>query len=173
MGFGKNNTGVILRENPSVALGTLASGVAAKLGGGITIADDFRMLKAEIGVGITGLTSGEGGQLYFGLCNGELSAAEVEASLEASGPTDRNDRGLQELAERFVRMMGKTVDQGVITAEQNFVGHDGGSILIEKPRWTFSNPEGWDWWIYNNGPDPLTTGATIRGLATIYGLWLT
>jgi len=173
MGFGKNNTGALLRENPSVALSTLASGVALKLTGSITPTEDFRMLKAEIGAGITGLTGNEGNQIFFGLCNGELTAAEIEEAIEAVGPTDRNDRLLVERAERFVKILSKTNRFENGQTEREFMNESGGPIIVTKPRWTFSNTEGWDWFVYNNGLNALTTGATVRALATIYGLWLT
>ncbi len=167
MGFGKNNTGAILRSKESIALGTLNVDTAIKLGSGITISEDFRLLKIEVWAHIDGLTAGEGDGLMIGIANGELTVAEIAEALLADGPSDRNDRVKTERAERFVKIFGSLND-----LQHLFRGENGGHMLIVKPRWTFSNPEGWDLFIFNNGVQ-FTTGATAKLIVTFYGLWLT
>ncbi len=171
MGFGKGNTGVIIRSHQTVALGTLAAVTAIKLGSDISITEDFRMLKSEVLGFIEGLTAGEGTGLMLGIANGELSVAEIVECLLADGPDDRNDRLKQEKAERYVKIVaqyegGKADTAGVL------VGENADRKLTVKPRWTFSNPEGWDWFIFNAGGSALTTGATAKLITTDYGLWL-
>lgn len=166
MGFGKNSTGAILRSKETVALVTLAADTAIKLTSNISIAEDFRMLRAEVWAHVDGLTAGEGDGLTIGIANGDLSVTEIAEALLVDGPVNRNDRVKQERAERFVKVFGSLND-----LQHLFRGENGGHMLIVKPRWTFANPEGWDLFIFNNGL-ALTTGATVRLIATYYGLWL-
>jgi len=173
MGFGKQNTGVIIRSTETIALGTLANVTAIKLGSGVTIQEDFRMLKEEIFAVVTGLTAGEGEGLCLGIANGELSVTEIQECLVADGPVDRNDRAAQERAERFVKLFAAVGGDGNASGISRVMyGEDGGPKIVVKPRWTFSDPEGWDHFVWNNGV-ALTTGATIRIVVVSYGVWLT
>jgi len=170
MGFGKNGTGAILRTKETVGLATLAADAAIKLTSGITPKEDFRMLKAEIIAHVEGITTLEGTGLMIGIANGDLSVTEIAEAILADGPNDRNDRVKQEKAERFVKTFG-LLDKQLSQTGGNFVGKGGDRVLEVKPRWTFSDPEGWDLFIFNNG-NTLTTGATVELIATYYGLWL-
>jgi len=172
MGFGKNGTGAMLRSTETIALSTLASETAIKFGSSITLDEDFRMLKAEIFAHVAGLTAGEGEGLILGIANGELSVAEIAECFLVDGPVDRNDRVKTERAERFVKPMS-ALDIVLAGTEEQFHGDGGGPMVTAKPRWTFSNPEGWDFFIYNNGPSALTTGAVARLIGTYYGVWVT
>ncbi len=164
MGFGKGGTGAIIREDTSIALATLAAKTGI-LVGSITLGEDFRMLKSIITANIDGLTQSEGPfELY--LVNGALTLAQCEEAIEANGPTDRNDPVNSERVERFVRFVGQ------------FSQDDSSGVfaqLVEeiKPRWTFSNPEGWDWMLYNASAGNLTTGASVFLKVTHYGVWVT
>ncbi len=165
MGFGKNSTGAILRSKETIALGTLGVDTAIVFGSGITIGNNFRLLKSEGFAHVDGLTSGEGGGLCIGIANGELTVAEIAECLLADGPSDRNDRVKQSRAERFVKLFGQLDDlQHVMRGAEGYA-------LKVNPRWTFSNPEGWNFFIFNNGLQ-LTTGATAKSVLTHYGLWL-
>ncbi len=166
MGFGKNRTGAILRSKETIALLTLAEDTAIKFGSGITIAEDFRMLKAEVFAFVEGLTAGDGEGLMIGIANGDLTVTEIAEAIIVDGPVNRNDRVKTERAERFVKVFGLLND-----LQHFFSGENGGRQMNVKPRWTFSNPEGWDFFIYNAG-SALTTGATAKLVGTYYGLWL-
>ncbi len=169
-----SETGVIIRENTSQALGALAATAAIKVDPDAVMEEDFRMLKSEIFAQIEGLTAGEGVQLLFGIANGELTATEIGECLNTDGPVDRNDRANKEMAERFVKVLGMfTGDQGnQAIATEKTINTDGRPLIV-KPRWTFSNPEGWAFFVYNQGADVLTTNATVRVIATNYGVWVT
>ncbi len=167
MGFGKNNTGVIIRSKETIALATLAVDTAIKFTSGVSITEDFRMLKSQVWAHIDGLTSGEGDGLLIGICNGDLTVTQIKDALLADGPQDRNDKTRTDKANSLVRIFGSLND-----LQHIFRGENGGHMLIDKPRWTFSNPEGWDYFVFNNGLQ-LTTGATAKLISTIYGLWLT
>ncbi len=170
MGFGKQGTGAILRETASVALGGLTNITAIKLASGLAITEDFRILKTELYAHIKNLTGGDGEGLLLGLANGELTVAEIVECIEADGPEDRNDRVLQERAERFVKLIaGVITPLGILNTQ--FLNENGGPMITVKPRWTFSDPEGWDYFVYNTSDD-ITTGATCTLTAVHYGVWV-
>ncbi len=170
MGFGKDGTGAIVRENSATALGALAANVTIKLAT-LTLGEDFRILKSEIFSHIEGLTAGQGIGLLLGIANNELSVTEIAAAVNNNGPTDLNDRVSQELSERNVKILSSALllDSGGISRQ--FIGDDGGPKTISKHRWTYSNPEGWCFFIHNDG-QTLTTGATCRIAATHFGMWV-
>ncbi len=172
MGFGKGGTGVIIREDSTVTLGTLA-GKTGILISSAQIEEDFRMLKSIIAAHIDGLTAGDG-PLSLYQVNGELFLAECEEAIEMDGPVDRNDRLNTERAERYVKLVGWFVPDGQGTSAI-LVGPGGsvGAPAEVKPRWTFSNPEAWDYMIYNESAGNLTTGASVFLKATHYGVWVT
>ncbi len=171
MGFGKSGTGVIIREDSSVALGTLNAKTGILIGSP-TITEDFRVLKSRIAVHIDGLTLGDGPNTLY-MVNGELSLAECEEAIELNGPLDRNDRVAQEQAERFVQLVGWFAAGGVNNGVAQILMAAGGSPVVEhKPRWTFSNPEGWDYMIYNESAGNLVTGASAFLKAQHFGVWV-
>ncbi len=172
MGFGKNNTGVIIREDIDGVPGALVNG-AVDVAGGPSLTEDFRLLKSEVTCSIRGLTGPQGEGLLLGIANGELTSAEIAECLSVNGPVDRNDRLAIEKAERFCKIFGATgPNKGDGSTTQTFYGIDGGPLMEVKPRWTFSDPEAWNWFIYNNGL-VLTTGSTYQLLITNYGVWVT
>ncbi len=162
----------ILRTQESEAILTLAANTALKIEAGqLTITEDFRMARAEVAAHIEGLTATEGSGVMFGICNGELTEAEIAECLVADGPTNPTDRLGVERAGRFVRILS----QSEITETDTttiFKNDTGGPLIKEKVNWTFTDTNGWDWFIYNDGPGAFQTGATVRLLSTIYGGWL-
>ncbi len=172
MGFGKNKTGVIIRENmtePMLGLGDQA----ARLGTDLILEDDFRMLKTEVTAEIVGMTANEQEGLLFGICDGELTESEVAEVLALDGPVDRNDNLADERAMRPVWVLGVS-DEALSGGDHvRFRGKLNAPIIEAKPRWTFSNPEGWDWFVFNNQGGALTTGGTFKVIATSYGVWVT
>ncbi len=164
-------TGVIIRENTAEAIGTLAN-QNVKRNTDLVLEEDFRMLKTEVQAIITGATTGQSTGLLFGIADGELTDTEVEEVLVLDGPVDRNDNLAQERAGRFVKTLGMFV-RGATTETLHAVGIEGGPMIISKPRWTFSNPEGWVWFVFNNSQGSFTTGATLAVTATSYGVWVT
>lgn len=173
MGFGKDHKGVMIREFASdIALGALAHDDLVLIPSGVSPTEDFRMLKAELAVIAQGLTSGQGVGLIFGICNGELTDAEVEEAIEATGPVDRNDRVAEERATRNVKILSILDSRGGAETEMVFKGEHDSPIIVTKHRWTYSDPEGWNYFIYNAGA-ALTTGASVSVIGTLFGLWLT
>ncbi len=172
MGFGKDGKGTMIREDVSITLGALANSAGVQ-GDSPFLTEDFRVLKTIAQVGGNGVTAGEGAGLLLFLTNGELSTGEVEQAIELSGPVDRNDRLGTEQAGRYVTLVGYS---DVVAGADNIISfrdvNTNSPILTIKPRWTFSDPEGWDWFVYNTA-GALTTGGAVRVIATHYGVWVT
>ncbi len=172
MGFGKDGKGAIIREDVTLAHTTFTARTAQKLAGlsGL-ITKNFRMLKVEVMAHIQGLTAGEADMLAFGICNGELTNGEIAECLQPNGPRDRNDRVLTERAERYVTILAYAGPKDNDQLKCFYTGKLGERLIVHKPRWTFSEPEGWSWFVYNNGTT-LTTGSLSSVVATIYGIWV-
>nr|AGA18261.1 hypothetical protein [uncultured marine virus] len=137
---------------------------------GPTITEDFRVMKSVVNAVINGLTEGDGEGLIFGIANNDLSNAEIEESIEAEGPLDKNDRIKEERATRWVKVLGEFVPDHPTTARR-LVGFGDSVGLISKDRWTYNNPEGWQWFIYNIGGS-ISTGSLLQLIATHYGVWV-
>ncbi len=169
MGFGKDGKGVIITEVRQQALGTLGNVTAITIATPLVMAEDFRMIKTEFSALVTALTGGEGNGLMVGIANGELSVTEIAEAIAANGPLNRNDRGRDERVMRFVKLLGAIDEVG--QTSHAFKNEGGGPMIEETIRWTFSNPEGWQWFIWNHGT-ALTTGSSVRLRAKNYGVWL-
>lgn len=82
----------------------------------------------------------------------------------------------EEIASRWVRRIAALMPPTVNETERMFVNKYGGPLIEFNPRWTFrrgrtSTEGGWNWAVYNDGVT-ITTGSTIRILATHYGVWV-
>lgn len=175
MGFGKDGKGVIIHEDVTITLGALAS-QGGTLINALAIDEDVRILKSIIVATITGLTAGEGNGLLLYMTESDLTIASVEANIELNGPVSRGDPAAEEIASRWVRLVGVTSHVEVNTSH-SFDNDKGGPILEVKPRWTFirrrtSTEGGWNWVVYNNGAS-ITTGAAVQLKAIHYGVWVT
>lgn len=169
MGFGKDGLGVIIRESRNTTLGTLANSTGLFIGTKLATLERFRMLKTEVFASVTALSSGDGTGLYFGLADGDLTLAEVEAAIEANGPLGPNDPIAEEISERPVWIFGALSHE--LSTEAIFHNMEGGDIMVGKPRWTFARTKSWNWFVYNMGAAP-TTGATIRMRSKSFGVWV-
>ncbi len=161
----------MIREDITHTLGTLASKAGLKpTSGGLSgnATEDFRVLKSEGFSAIAGLTIGNGALALY-MVNGELGLAEIEEAIEQNAPQDRNDRLAQERAERWVRLVGVYVPSG----SGSVATLNGTGLLKFNPRWTFSDPEMWDWVVYNPTQSALDTGAVVGTKITNYGVWVT
>jgi len=52
-----------------------------------------------------------------------------------------------------------------------FLGENGSPKVTARPKWIFNDPEGWNFFIYNDGA-ALTTGAVASMIETTYGKWI-
>ncbi len=163
---------MILCQQVTVALGTLAANTALKIDTGkSTYGEDFRMTRAELAVSVDGFVANELEKLQFGLANGELTVTEIGECLTVDGPTGANDRVGAERAERFVNIYSM-LTPSVTATQEWFRNPSGGPIIVVKPNWTFNDSQVWEWFVYNDAAAVATTGATVRLLATIYGVWV-
>ncbi len=172
MGIGKDGKGAMLREHRSQALSTLANTVGIFVGTKLAIAEDFRMLKAEVAAGIDGLAPGEGTGLYLYLVDTDLGLTEVDETIENNGPLSIQDSILEAIAERKVQLVG--VFEGGVgdTAGMFRDVMTGAPVLTIKPRWTFGNGKSWNYLVFNRSGSTLTTGATVKINSTTFGVWI-
>lgn len=166
-------TGQIIREETTIALAALASKTALPFGDlNNAMVEDFRILKSEVVAFIDGLTANEADDIYLGIANGELTAAEIAEAIVMDGPLNRNDRLLTERSMRFVKIFASLELKNPATDVKGaFVDRSNSAMMVIKPRWTFANPDAWNWFIFNNGT-ALTTGSSVRLIASSYGLWV-
>ncbi len=171
MGFGKDNKGVIIRERFTHSLGALVDGDVEITAKTLAITEDFRIIKTELSATIE-LTADAGAHgSVFGIANGVLTAAQIEACLELNGPSGPSARPAAEAAERFCKTLGvfQNPSGGL---ECSLIGVDGGPLIRETIRWTFTDTDQWVFWVYNNTGVTMQTGNIVNVLATHYGVWL-
>ncbi len=172
MGFGKDGKGQILYESAinTGSIGALASKDVVEFGGSYheVLEEDFRMLKCEYKLGLEptpNITISEG-PILVGLAAGNLQAADIEEALEAV-PINRGDILLE-------RTMRPVWPLEIFALADPDIGNAGD--LTRKgefsPRWTFQNPDGWTWWIYNLASSALTTGNGLSIFAKFFGVWV-
>ncbi len=169
MGFGKDGKGTIIVEANMITLGALADDAAILADGSLTIGEDFRILKSELFVGTNETIAAGDGPIYFGVANGELSVAEIAEALVQSGPQNRNDAARTEQAMRKIEILavfGPGQNNG--TGDLAWKGP-----IVTKPRWTYSDPEGWNYFAFNQSGGVLVTGTVLRYRAKHYGVWVT
>ncbi len=170
MGFGKDGKGIIIREQRNQALGALSQSAGIIIGTNLATLERYRMLRCEMIATVIGLTTGEGTGLLFGLADGDLTLAEIEAAIETNAPVGPNDTIGAEVAQRPVWFMG-AVDRETGT-EAIFENENGGHMLVIKPRWTFARTKSWNFFVYNLGA-AITTGATVSIRDKLFGVWVT
>ncbi len=165
MGFGKDGKGAIIYEKNIITLGALANATTKKADGQIALTEDFRLIKSEIMVVAQGVAAGDA-PLCFGIADNELTEAEIAEVMEQSGPVDKNDNLRSERAMRPVWPLMYLGD-----GDEADVPQDG--IYEKVLRWTFSDADGWVFFIHNDTGGALTTGAVVRFRAKHFGVWVT
>ncbi len=170
MGFGKDGKGVIIRESRVQALGALGINTGILIGTKLATLERFRMLRSEVFATMTGLTTGEGTGLLFGLADGQFTLVEIEAAIEADGPLGPNDTITEDIADRPVWFSG-AVDRETGT-EAVFENDEGGHMMVLKPRWTFARTKSWNFFVYNLGA-AMTTGSQVQFRGKQFGVWVT
>lgn len=162
-GFGRDGRGQICYENEQATLaGALGAGAAAVgIGDAIgVLTEDFRVLRVKAAVGIETLAAGE--MAVVGIADGELSDTEIAACL-VSTPVDHNDNAALETTHRPVFPLGYAFG----------ATSDGHALVVidETLRWTFGNPEAWQWFIFNPG-GAHAAALTYTLFAKIFGVWV-
>ena len=170
MGFGKDGKGVIIRQSLSQGLLALANSAGILIGTNLATLERFRIIKLEVWASITGLTTGEGTSLLFGIADGDLTLAEIEAAIENNGPVGPNDSVSIAVSERLIFLLG-AIDRETGT-EAIFENQTGGHMMEKNIRWTFARTKSWNFFVYNIG-NILTTGASCQLRAKSFGVWVT
>ncbi len=132
------------------------------------MAEDFRMLKAQLHCLISGLQLADAGKLLLGLADGNLSEAEIAEAIQANGPLQPNETPEAERAMRPVFWVG--AQYGDLSTFKDIV--TGAGFMEPKPRWTFQDTQSWNWFVYNQSAVALTTGATALLIAKDFGVWV-
>ncbi len=176
MGFGKDGKGAIIKEKSQITLAALAANDVVIADSSVVLDMDFRILKSDITAVIIGMTSLEGQGLILYMTEGSLDAPQVEANIEQNGPLRLGDKTEEEIASRWVRRVACTVGPTVNETERVMRNKYNGPLIEMTPRWTFRRGRtgtegGWNWACYNEGIT-ITTGATLKILATHYGVWV-
>ncbi len=170
MGFGKDGRGAIVPDQIDTGFGALAANDAVLLGGNYdgTIIEDFRMIKLEYWMGVRPAQAVviEDGPVLVGLAAGNLTAANIEESLETiplDGASINN-----ELAMRAVWPLEVFTLPDADSGDNATLWRKGEKVI----RWTFHNPHGWTWWVYNMSGVVLITGSSVQIQAKIFGVWV-
>ncbi len=163
MGFGKDGKGIIIHQRAVITHGTPGNGTFVK-GSALPIEEDFRIIKVEFSFFTTGVTAGEG-PLLIALAADNLSIAQIAENL-LSGPNNRNDYEALEEVSRPVWVFGTVLPQTASLIP------DSGLWGEKTIRWTFSNPEGWVWGLFNDSGAALTTGGLTIVRSKIFGVWV-
>ncbi len=175
----KNFMGKIITEVQTVAIDTLADQSAVKFTT-LTLQEDFRILRSEINALFHSIDDTDNvAGLLFGIANNELSINEIENVIVAQGPLDRNDRGNAEEASRWVKILsgavvqtiGSTVSAATVV-QGHFPNETGGPMIISKDRWTYNDPEGWCFFLFNNTGSGMIGSGVGRLTAKHFGVWV-
>ncbi len=172
MGFGKDGKGTIIYDQVSGAdLGALAAVDLTAIAGnqfGATI-EDFRVLKMDYHVAISpaAAITVANGPLLFGVASGHLLASEIEECIE-SVLLNRGGIPEGEQAMRPVWPLETFIIHDPDQGPQSDLTRDGSF----NPRWTFTNPDGWRYWVYNMSSFVITTGSLLSAITKSYGVWV-
>jgi len=169
MGFGKDGKGMIIHQADIITLSNLASATALLQDNvaNLTLGEDFRILKQEYFVGHNETIAAGDGPIYFGVCNGELTVAEIAEQLVQTGPLNRNDAARTEQALRQIKIL-EVFGPSTAGSTDDLNWRKG----TWNPRWTYSNPEGWNFFAFNQSGGVLVTGTILRFRAKNYGVWV-
>ncbi len=170
MGFGKDGLGQIIYDSVRADMGGLAGLDAVVLGGKYldALVEDFRIMKMDYWMGLLPAQAVVliNGPILIGIANGKLTAAQIEEALEAV-PVNSNDPALEESnravwpLETFMIPDADAADNATIWRKGTF-----------NPRWTFNNPDGWQWFAYNYTSSAIVTGSIINIQAKCFGMWV-
>ncbi len=156
----KNVTGSVI-EQPSTTLGTLAAKTGI-LTAGPAVTRGGKMLSSSIQGSLFGGTSGDP-SVQWGVANGDITLAELEAFLELDGPKSPAEISEGEIASRgrYIRTLG------VLSPDpaNRHVMIDIDNESLKGLKFSESGEPavpGWNWWFYNQHPSAaMTTGGVV------------
>lgn len=166
--FTKNPKSVILRENPSIDITSLAAETAVKAAANLNLQQGFQMLKMKI-YGVLDVASIDD-VVMLGICYDDLSVAEIEECIELAGPTHA---GLVTEGERTMRKVFPLIVMGGEAINQRAINDGNNRPLEIKFRWTFSEDVQWSWFAYNVTSGVFNADTSLNNLfVEYYGVWL-
>ncbi len=170
MGFGKDGKGQVLWDLVTITLGALAARdvISQASTTGSALKEDFRILKTKYYIAWRAPDFAEG-PIVIGMAPGQMSAAEIEEALEST-PTDTSDVPEIEQSNRMVWPLE------IMMLQNDGTLSDGGKAIAQgevMTKWTFPDPDGWNWWTFNlDSVAPLTTNGRIEIFAKHFGVWV-
>lgn len=153
----------ILYDFCSITPGAVGSGgVAVADGRYASLEEDFRIIKMDVFCAAELQTGGE--PAIIGIASKDLSSSEISECLN-SAPQNRSDRVELEESGRPVWPLTLLM-----------VSANGDGTVVDKfektLRWTFSDANGWQWFIFNPSAGAMTTGSEFDIFTKIYGVWV-
>ncbi len=156
----------IIWDEIQISLGTLATETAVQVASRIDAArlQGFRLLRTEYFIRAKGLT-GADDPIVVGL-NHDLTVTEVKECINAD--PQRSGDTTADAASRTKRPVWPFEVFGV------YADGNGESVAKGVAKIGWSAPEGttFNWFVYNFGSGPLTTGGIVDIIAKHFGVWL-
>ncbi len=173
MGFGKDGMGAILYDQVNTNYGALAALGVAEIQGGYhdALVDDFRIIKTQYQIGIRAAAGVvlQDGPLIFGMADASLTSTEIKECIDSRVL----NQGQVPEEEESMRPVWPLEIFNVLDPDAGNGGMSPGPITGSfNPRWTFRNPEGFTYWIFNLGNVVTITGSFIQGLFKHFGVWV-
>ncbi len=155
---------VVIKQQNSVALSTLATDTVVKVDG-LVLAQDFHHVSSDIIATLRGMTANEG-PIDYGIAQSELSVAQIQEALDAS-PTSQNDVTAIERTRRRVRQMGVFERSSEEDQQTNNGRFKRQKLFIRIP----AGQEMPALWVRNRSGATLTTGGVANFQQKNYGYW--
>ena len=108
------------------------------------------------------------GPILVGVAHSDYTAAEIEEWIENSGSWTSGDKISQEIARRKIRRVGVFANLSASAAAADALND--GRPITTKCNWQLTSGQTLRFWAYNQGSNPLTSGAVVH-LAGHANLW--
>ncbi len=161
---GRSTKFVVLNNDPTITVGTLADATVKRQDSILTLAQDFHCVSMDIDAQMVAHTAGEGAS-YFGVAQGELTVTEIKEAVEAQ-PLHEFDIPAIEHAARKVRLVGgfsgevadeELAKEGTVRVKLNWRVPSGKNLPVV--------------FLLNRSSEPWTTGTLIKNQLKYYGYW--
>ncbi len=136
------------------SLGTLAAATLLSSALSDNVDEEAFLLSTECVYSLRNHTAGEG-PIIVGWAHNDYTDAEIEAYIENTQGWSRGDLIQQEIAKRFVRIVG------IFSGESTDEVLNDGKMLKTPMRFNLVSAKGLDFWAYNDSGGTLTTGAVV------------
>ncbi len=171
MGFGKDGKGAILYDRVvSGGITALTNQDLVALNGSYSgaLLEDFRIIRMDYWMAIRGAQAIVlfDGPAWVGIADSRYTAAEIEECLESLVINRGNTE--EEEAMRAVWPLEMIMIPDPDTGDTSGLVRKGSKNI----NWTFTNPNGWKYWVYNASGVNFITGSTLELQAKIFGVWV-